>query len=170
MTVNICIKYQKISTRMVQHFKPDRAGMRPLPRRGGGGGEKVSVGAITDRPWILQSKIHRRKAKTKDILLREIRKTLFFGGRSVIAPTSSKDNMVSRQPASYRVCPTTLCPRSLPAFAEFPGKRGLQWGPSYKRGNVRAMRQTENLYGDGAGGIPARPGHPAQSRPAPAEL
>ena len=28
MTVNICIKYQKNSTRMVQHFKPDRAGTR----------------------------------------------------------------------------------------------------------------------------------------------
>jgi hypothetical protein len=34
-----------------------------------------------------QSKIHRRKAKNKVIFLRKIRKTLFFGGRSMIAPT-----------------------------------------------------------------------------------
>jgi hypothetical protein len=41
--------------------------------------KKVPVGAINERPWIL---------------LRKIRKTAFFGGRSMIAPTSSKENMV----------------------------------------------------------------------------
>jgi hypothetical protein len=46
-----------------------------------------NVGAINDRPQILHSKICRRKAKNMVIFLRKIRKTLFFGGRSMIAPT-----------------------------------------------------------------------------------
>ena len=45
-------------------------------------------------------KIRRRKAKNAVIFLWKIRKTEFFGGRSMIAPTSSKENRVSRQSAA----------------------------------------------------------------------
>jgi hypothetical protein len=59
--------------------------------------EKVPVGAITDRPWILRKQNPSPQGENKAISLREIRKTAFFGGRSMIAPTFSKENMVSRQ-------------------------------------------------------------------------
>jgi hypothetical protein len=64
--------------------------------------KKVPVGAITDRPWILLTQNPSPQGENKAISLREIRKTAFFSGRSMIAPTLSKENMVSRQ--SNRRC------------------------------------------------------------------
>ena len=49
--------------------------------------EKVTVGAIIDRPWILLKQNPSPQGENKAISLREIRKTAFFGGRSMIAPT-----------------------------------------------------------------------------------
>jgi hypothetical protein len=48
---------------------------------------KVPVGAIIDRPWILPKQNPSPQGENKVIFLRKIRKTEFFGGRSVIAPT-----------------------------------------------------------------------------------
>jgi hypothetical protein len=48
--------------------------------------EKVPVGAITDRPWILRKQNPSPQGENKAIFLRKIRKTAFFGGRSLIAP------------------------------------------------------------------------------------
>ena len=45
------------------------------------------VGATIGRPQILQRKICRRKAKNRAIYIQKIRKTLFFGGRALLAPT-----------------------------------------------------------------------------------
>jgi hypothetical protein len=59
--------------------------------------KKEPVGAITDRPWILLPQNPSPKGENKVIFLRKIRKTAFFGGRSLIAPTFSEENMVSRQ-------------------------------------------------------------------------
>ena len=58
---------------------------------------KSSVGAIIDRPWILLKQNPSPQGENRLIFLRKIRKTLFFGGRSMIAPTSPKENRVSRQ-------------------------------------------------------------------------
>jgi hypothetical protein len=49
--------------------------------------QKVPVGAIIDRPWILPKQNPSPQGENKVISLREIRKTEFFGGRSMIAPT-----------------------------------------------------------------------------------
>ena len=77
--------------------------------------EKVPVGAINDRPWILPKQNPSPQGENKDIFLRKIRKTAFFGGRSMIAPTSSKESMVSRQSvragATARVAPARVFPR-----------------------------------------------------------
>jgi hypothetical protein len=51
--------------------------------------KKVPVGAIIDRPWILPKQNPSPQGENKVISLRKIRKTAFFGGRSVIAPTFS---------------------------------------------------------------------------------
>ena len=49
--------------------------------------EKVVVGAIIDRPQILLKQNLSPQGENCVIFLRKIRKTLFFGGRSMIAPT-----------------------------------------------------------------------------------
>jgi hypothetical protein len=59
--------------------------------------EKVIVGAIIDRPQILLKQNLSPQGENRVIFLRKIRKTSFFGGRSMIAPTFSEENMVSRQ-------------------------------------------------------------------------
>jgi hypothetical protein len=59
--------------------------------------KKAPVGAIIDRPWILPKQNPSPQGENKDIFLRKIRKTAFFGGRSMIAPTSAKESMVSQQ-------------------------------------------------------------------------
>jgi putative intracellular protease/amidase len=59
--------------------------------------EKEPVGAISDRPWILLPQNPSPQGENKVIFLRKIRKTAFFGGRSMIAPTFSEENMVSQQ-------------------------------------------------------------------------
>ena len=79
-----------------------------LPCRVGGTApvcRKVPVGAITDRPWILPEQNPSPQGENKAIPLRKIRKTAFFGGRSMIAPTSSKENMVSQQSSAGSVTP-----------------------------------------------------------------
>jgi hypothetical protein len=50
--------------------------------------KKRIVGAITDRPWILLTQNPSPQGENKAIFLWKIRKTAFFGGRSMIAPTS----------------------------------------------------------------------------------
>ena len=49
--------------------------------------EKVVVGAIIDRPQILLKQNLSPQGENRVMFLRKIRKTLFFGGRSMIAPT-----------------------------------------------------------------------------------
>ena len=56
--------------------------------------EKCSVGAIIDRPQILLKQNLSPQGENLVISLREIRKTTFFGGRSVIAPTGVCENEV----------------------------------------------------------------------------
>ena len=70
-----------------------------LPPGGSSVRRKSSVGAIIDRPWILLKQNPSPQGENRLIFLRKIRKTMFFGGRSMIAPTSSKENRVSRQSA-----------------------------------------------------------------------
>ena len=59
--------------------------------------KKVPVGAITDRPWILPKQNPSPQGEKTVICLQEIRKSKIFGGRAMLAPTSAKGNMVSRQ-------------------------------------------------------------------------
>ena len=49
--------------------------------------KKVVVGAINDRPQILPKQNLTPQGENMLISLRKIRKTAFFGGRSMIAPT-----------------------------------------------------------------------------------
>ena len=49
--------------------------------------KKVIVGAIIDRPQILPKQNLLPQGENMLIFLRKIRKTAFFGGRSMIAPT-----------------------------------------------------------------------------------
>jgi hypothetical protein len=49
--------------------------------------EKVVVGAIIDRPQILLKQNLSPQGENRVIFLRKIRKTFFFGGQSMIAPT-----------------------------------------------------------------------------------
>ena len=49
--------------------------------------KKVVVGAIIDRPQILPKQNLSPQGENTLIFLRKIRKTAFFGGRSMIAPT-----------------------------------------------------------------------------------
>jgi hypothetical protein len=53
--------------------------------------KKVPVGAINDRPRILPKQNPSPQGENKVISLRKIRKTAFFGGRSMIAPTFSEN-------------------------------------------------------------------------------
>ena len=99
------------------HYDPSLRGRRPWQSRGKPHGsfcfwigicpawsagsvtppyKKAPVGATLGRPWILLWQNPSPQGENTVILLRKIRKTTFFGGRSMIAPTSSK-NMVSRQ-------------------------------------------------------------------------
>ena len=56
--------------------------------------KKWGVGATIGRPQILLCKIRRRKAKKQYYSLQKIRKTLFFGGRAMLAPTFILKNRV----------------------------------------------------------------------------
>jgi hypothetical protein len=49
--------------------------------------KKLIVGAIIDRPQILPKQNLSPQGENTLIFLRKIRKTAFFGGRSMIAPT-----------------------------------------------------------------------------------
>jgi hypothetical protein len=51
------------------------------------------VGAITDRPWILHTQNPSPQGESQVIFFRKIRKTLFFDGRAMLAPTFTAKKM-----------------------------------------------------------------------------
>ena len=59
---------------------PEKRGISSLSK-------KLIVGAIIDRPQILPKQNLSPQGENTLIFLRKIRKTAFFGGRSMIAPT-----------------------------------------------------------------------------------
>jgi hypothetical protein len=61
--------------------------VNPVGFTGSSLSKKLIVGAIIDRPQILPKQNLSPQGENTLIFLRKIRKTAFFGGRSMIAPT-----------------------------------------------------------------------------------
>ena len=59
--------------------------------------ENVFVGATIGRPLILLKQNQSPQGERQVIFLRKIRKTTFFGGRAMLAPTRGQENKVLGQ-------------------------------------------------------------------------